>query len=32
LVSGDAVEAVRAMKERGETELPTLGSLSLGRR
>jgi dihydrofolate reductase len=31
LVSGDAVEAVRTMKEEGDTELRTLGSLSLCR-
>ena len=31
LVSGDAVEAVRTMKEDGDTELRTLGSLSLCR-
>ena len=31
LVGGDAVEAVRTMKEDGDTELRTLGSLSLCR-
>ena len=31
LVDGDAVEAVRTMKEDGDTELRTLGSLSLCR-
>jgi dihydrofolate reductase len=31
LVDGDAAEAVRAMKEEGDTELRTLGSLSLCR-
>ena len=31
LVSGDAVEAVRTMKEEGDTELRTQGSLSLCR-
>lgn len=31
LVGGDAVEAVREMKDRGERPLRTLGSLSLGR-